>query len=106
MIFIIFKTTGLKIASNKSNKSNELNEDMEDESASAQHIINHEHINTNVVIHDLYDGAGLSSRIPDLPPLRTIEATRQTRRKGNMKIFKISNTIKKDSVEVRRQNEG
>ena len=94
------------MASNKSNKSNELNEDMEDESASAQHIINHEHINTNVVIHDLYDGAGLSSRIPDLPPLRTIEATRQTRRKGNMKIFKISNTIKKDSVEVRRQNEG
>ena len=92
------------MASNESVESNELNEGrMEDESALAHLLINHEHINTNAVVHDLYDGAGLSSTIPDLPPLRTVEATRQTRRKGNTRIFKISNTIKKDSVETRIQ---
>ena len=94
------------MALNKLVKSNESNEGMEDDSTSAHLLINHEHINSNAVVHDLYDGNGLSSTIPDLPSLRTVEATRQTRRKGNTRIFKISNTIKKDSVEARRQNEG
>ena len=93
------------------------NNQIEDKSTAATsgNCINSDHICSNNMINadvsvpsqdqHIEDNSGFS--VPVLPPLTLIDApSDREKRKDNSMCFEVNNTIRKDSIQVKRQQQG